>query len=201
MTSKFESLLDEHSERLSRLSSPWKRFVQRTRSPFSDENHAWGAYAYGYKLAADAVANVCLENYPMRSVLYAPIFYLYRHYIELELKSMWKEHQRRGWIEEEFQNDHKIMPLWNRVKAPLFERDIISEVDEFVRDVGKSFNLLNSIDESSTYSRYPTSGNDEPHEIQFEIGEFIVAMDKIDTFFLGISAMIDQYDDYMSSMM
>jgi hypothetical protein len=130
-------------------------------------------------------------------VLYAPIFFLYRHWIELTLKYIWKDYEDRGWISTKLKYDHKIIPRWKAIKELLVERDIISEEDEFLESVEKSLKLLSSVDESSVYSRYPQSQPGQLHDIHFDLEEFITTVDDIDTLFFGLSAMVDQYDEYV----
>ena len=191
MARSFESLLESHH---SRIPYQWKAFVQRSESPYRDERDAWNSYAHGFKLAADSVAKDCYENYPRRQVLYAPIFFLYRYWLELRLKSIWKGYEHRGWISTELKYDHKILPLWLTVKAVSVERDVISEDDEFVGNVEKSIHLLSSVDALSQYSRYPEGPPGQRHDINFDLEEFITAIDDIETVFFGLSAMVDQYD-------
>lgn len=196
--SSFETLLELHSEA---LPSRWRSFARRRIPAYSDEHLAWGAYAYGFKLAADAVAKDCYESRVDRHILYAPIFYLYRHYIELELKSFYKEFFNRGWISVDFEKSHNIHKLWHRVKLAAIDKSVLSSDDKFVEHVEKSFNLITSVDKSSMHSRYPVDSNGNVHEIEFDIEQFIIEMDNIETIFFGLSAMIDQYDEYMSDMM
>jgi hypothetical protein len=97
-------------------------------------------------------------------------------------------------ISTELRYDHKILPLWLTAKAVSVERDIISEDDEFLENVEKSIHLLSSVDALSQYSRYPEGPPGQLHDIHFDLEEFIVAIDDIETVFFGLSAMVDQYD-------
>lgn len=194
-SSTFDILLERHRRD---VSPNWQRFVERDHATELAVQSAWASYAYGFKLAADAVAKEAYESFRYNETLCAPLFFLYRHWIELELKSLWNDLKDRDWIESDFEKDHGIVRLWRVITTSLIHQKILQKDDGFLVNVGKSIELINSADPTSTYSRYPQQKSEEIHKIAFDIEEFILAIDDIDTFFFGLAAMIDQHDDLNS---
>jgi hypothetical protein len=104
-------------------------------------------YADGYLLAADRIVE-SLKGLPSEDALIYPIFYLYRHHIELELKgaiSLFLNWLYRGTPEERTKEVeeltqpqlHGIHTLWNKLKrlAP-------KELDEMGTETTEAFQSL-----------------------------------------------------------
>ena len=121
----FDDLILEIEKKHSRILAPkWRKFARRS-SPFHrEERKAWGAYSYGFKLAADLIAQTCLDPREDKEILHAPMFYLYRHALELELKTTWKDLRQRGWLDSDFETSHNIVKLWNEIKIPLVKKGV-----------------------------------------------------------------------------
>jgi hypothetical protein len=193
MPSRYKQILDANS---AETPQRWKRFAQRI-PPMYGEGAAWGALANGYKKAADIVAKEYVENIRYSDTLWQPILFLYRHWVELELKALWKKYFSFGALDSEPPEHHSLSPLWHKIREISSSLGILDKEEEFVVRVERSINLFNSIDSVSTHSRYPVV-NGAYHSLGISgIEALICAVDDIDTLFYGLGVMIDQsYDPF-----
>lgn len=191
MSSAYDHILEKNSARIPR---PWRSFAKRDASAYGAEVTAWKALAYGYKNAADMLAKECYNAGHREDILASPIFFLFRHYVELEMKATWKELFLRDWLDREPpQNEHRISILWRTIRDVCTSRGILCDDEDFVVCVDKSLYLINQIDSRSTHSRYP-SVRGKYHEIGIDLEGLICAIDDIDTLLFGLSIMIDEAD-------
>ena len=100
----------------------WKSNACISRSGYSIVH-----YIDGYRKAADALAHKVVESGCDQDILVYPIAFLYRQYIELQLKHIIKE--SRGLLSEGsgFPEHHKIRDLWHVANGLM--KKIIKEVD------------------------------------------------------------------------
>ena len=137
----------------------------------------WYLLAKAYKNAADQIIVGLPEALLLgqHSVYIAgPVMFLYRHYLELELKAIWLELQDLGHMlnlldlrEQTMPGNsskpHSLLPVWYSVKNLLFEIDKEVSTDEIGRvEAGKIYDAMeerikefNRIDERSMNFRYP----------------------------------------------
>jgi hypothetical protein len=110
--------------------------------------------ALGYKSAADRLVDIAINERASIDYLVYPIGYLYRHYIELRLKTI---------IESAIQiwrDGHKLEDLWREVKPIIgnssqwFDDQELEAVEEKIKEFVK-------IDPSSDAFRYSTNMNGE----------------------------------------
>jgi hypothetical protein len=193
MSSRYERILAANS-----ADTPhrWQSFAERSDPIYGAATTMWGALAHGYKAAADLVAKECCDDNGCRDTLHPPAFFLFRHYIELTLKYIWKEYFSRGWLDFKPPDDHhRLLPLWQRIRRVSEAIGLFSAGDEFVTRVERSIALFAALDNRSTHSRYPTVGG-KYHSFHIGIEQLIRAVDDIDTVFFGLRAMVDAYDGY-----
>ena len=115
-------------------------------------------YAIGYKRAADMlIERVHEEQIPLDiNTLVFPIVFLYRHYLELRLKSIIKEgYAIEGKAVPEKHMHHDLSNLWNKANELRIKSGVeIEKKDQsFVRS---RLDELSEIDPSSQAFRYPT---------------------------------------------
>jgi hypothetical protein len=90
-------------------------------------------YIDGYKTAADILSENVVENGTNQDILVYPIAFLYRQYIELQLKHLIKESRILLLAEEQgFPEHHKIQNLWV-ITRNLIE-EIISTIDSSINE-------------------------------------------------------------------
>jgi len=115
-----------------------------------DETHL---YAYGYKRAAEVLAeHVMINRMDLNSLVY-PILYLYRQCIELQLKSLIRNGSMLLDSPRCAPNTHNLRTLWTQCKevlSAIFDDDqsSISEIETVVLQ-------LSEVDPHSQAFRYP----------------------------------------------
>lgn len=111
-------------------------------------------YIVGYKEAGDSLVNTVADRSGTADSLIFPIVFLYRHYIELRLKSLLHDGLRLLDREYKQKSEHQLSKLWPKV------RDILVELwpDENKGDLAALDSLINQfeqVDPRSTTFRYP----------------------------------------------
>lgn len=114
----------------------------------------WGMLADSYFEAADSLASLTLLPYatdrPSPNEVLAPILFLYRHWLELELKAVLHvAHDYDG--EGAPSKGHQLLPLWERARGYM-EGRWPSQAYGFLE---KNVRLLDTVDEKSMAFRYP----------------------------------------------
>jgi hypothetical protein len=111
-----------------------------------EEQHIWG-----FKEAADALVEFAVSGrrFAWPAPLFCPILFLYRHYLEINLK-YWTQKLTR----KPARHGHNLMVLWDVLKQRILEvcktaaeRELLQEVEDVVR-------TFHQYDESSEESRY-----------------------------------------------
>lgn len=121
-----------------------------------------GLYIDGYRKAADDLAHKVVESSRDQDILVYPIVFLYRQYIELQLKRIIRESKILLYQGNDFPQHHRIRDLWNDAKGLM--RNIIKKVDSSAKDyiTKKDVDLIDKIisdfvevDPDSFSFRYP----------------------------------------------
>ena len=111
----------------------------------------WLEFARGYKEAADHLASTI--NQTGTNVVSAPMMFLYRHYLELHLKSLLKDAGEALDEQQPIPPRHYLLNLWGRVRTlllrmrPNAESELV-RADDLIRQ-------LDSWDATSFAFRYP----------------------------------------------
>lgn len=119
----------------------------------------WENYAGSYKDAADhLVGNI--ERYEVDSLVY-PIMFLYRHHLELQLKSLLRNLCLFHGLERTFpKKKHDLVELWCRVR-PLME-EICPQDTEDNDHIEARIKEFSQIDPVSESFRYPEDKGKKP---------------------------------------
>lgn len=158
-------------------------------------------YAEGYKQAGRAlVEEIGLRRGTVDFLVY-PIVYLYRHYLELSMKSLIESGNRLLDIDEDFMDLHDLLALWKecrrileQIEPPATKADL-DAVEEKVKQ-------LHRVDRDSMPFRYPKGKakknqarpNLLPPKFQrFNIRHFAEQMEQVAGFFSGAGEMIAVY--------
>lgn len=129
-----------------------------TQALLYDWGHSFSLYAEGYKKAADIIVQRIQETGWDQDYLVFPVCFLYRHYLELQLKHL--IHLGRQLVEGRsgFPQGHNIKKLWAECR-PLLEKAFPGTEKEYLDPVEDSINEFDSIDRSSEEFRYPQDRN------------------------------------------
>lgn len=123
-------------------------------------------YAKGYKDAADFIVNGAIEGHRSYTFnvpyLVFPVVFLYRQYIELQLKAIILVGIRLKGNKHGFPKHHRIDEIWKHAR-PYIEyvspKDLHDELDA----LGECINEFSALDPEGMAFRYPVDHEGKPH--------------------------------------
>jgi len=116
----------------------------------------WAAYAEGYKKAADILVQRVQDTASDQDFLVYPVCFLYRHYLELRLKSLIMVGQQLRRKNLQFPKHHEVWKLWRESRAVLEQtwpdgpKIDLDNVEACIREFA-------DVDRSSITFRYPSA--------------------------------------------
>jgi len=173
---------------------------------WGDASHQYVLYMDGYKTAADELVQCLLasETVGRRDTHIFPILFLYRQFIELELKWIFlvysdadtsaKKKLIRG------KRAHDLINLWEKAKPIVLEGATLQEDVVIVEDYIMQFHEL---DKSSSSFRYPINKNLEQildSQRRINLPNLRQRMDELYHFFNGLDVMLSNIRDYRQDM-
>ncbi len=171
-----------------------------------------GLYIEGYRKAADKLVQDVVETGSSQDTLVFPISFLYRQYIELQLKHIIKESRILLNEGASFPTHHKINDLWNTANSLMAK--IIKNYDETIKDyitkddVGKIKSIITEfvkVDPDSSSFRYPEDkkGNRTLQGIEYINlrklhDQMKILKEKLDKYYLCVSILRDFQNEMRS---
>ena len=155
----------------------------------------WYTYALAYKDAADSLASLVDVPEGPLSRLAVPMMFLYRHHVELHLKSLLSDAGELLDDPQSIPPAHYLLTLWKRVRALLLKISSNSDGAWFVRADG-IVEALDAIDPGSFAFRYPVDKPGAPSiagGLEVDPTNVRVVIDELHTLLDGASALIDVY--------
>jgi len=142
-------------------------FENFTQNAYIDEHSDanWAAYIYGYKMAADILVNHLQSNKIDLNFLIFPIAFLYRQYLELQLKQIIKDGNLLLDHKPDFPKEHRLDKLWEQARVlitEVFSGEISTEYTNSLDIVEKQILEFSEFDKYSTAFRYPTDKSNNP---------------------------------------
>ncbi|RFS21842.1 hypothetical protein DVR12_14395 [Chitinophaga silvatica] len=165
--------------------------------------NTWESYAYGYKLAAEALALKVLQEDNYRDKLIFPIIFLYRHYIELRLKEIIEYGSSLIDKPKKFPKTHALSHLWKDAKIIIIEIWPGSPEERFT-EIERAIEAISEIDRQSDAFRYPVdkSGGPSLENITvINLTNFVEIITPIVEILEGIVCGISSYRDDKYDMM
>lgn len=163
----------------------------------------WYSFASGYKSAADVLADR-IERDPWReSRIAAPMLFLYRHSIELHLKSLLVDAGELLDEPQEIPPLHYLQQLWGRVRELLLRIDPDSAGEWFKR-ADQIICDFDALDQGSFACRYPVNKANSPSlppEFRIEAGIVRQMIAELGILLEGASAQIDVYMGFKHEML
>lgn len=154
----------------------------------------WYIYSEGYKRAGDILVEYATTNGIDQDILVYPVCFLYRQYIELQLKELIRDGKKLLEVSEKNDNrkNHDIDASWKKF------REIVDAIwpDSLSADLDWIENIIHQfskIDPKSFTFRYPTDQKDVPINLnikQISLINISEIMTNISFFFEGASAAI-----------
>ena len=114
----------------------------------------WTLYATGYREAADLLVRHIEERGALQDMLVYPILFLYRQYLELEIKDLIRQGRRLQDIPGDFPQHHDIAGLW-RICHQLLSEIAPNDSVEELREIDRLIEDFSAVDPSSIAFRYP----------------------------------------------
>lgn len=163
---------------------------------------AWTLYASGYGEAADLLVRHIEEHGAGQDMLVYPILFLYRQYLELEIKDLIRQGRRLQDIPGGFPKHHDIAGLWRTCHQLLSEIAPDDSVEE-LKQIDRLIEEFAAVDPSSMAFRYPEDkkGNDSlPGITHINLRNVREVMTAISNLLTGASCQIDEYLSIKSEM-
>ena len=154
----------------------------------------WHRYALSYKNGADALAEVIEADDVQRHFLALSALFLYRHYIELHLKSLLVDAGELLDEPQEIPPKHYILTLWRRVRALLLKVD--PRDSPWLTRAGDIITQFDALDPTSYAFRYPVDPSGKPSlpaGVQVEIPSIAGIIEELHILLEGASTQIDVY--------
>lgn len=168
-------------------------------------NDTIGLYIEGYREAADKLVHDVVDSGTNQDILVFPISFLYRHYIELQLKHIIRE--SRIFLEEgaSFPEHHRIDDLWNTANSLMARiitvhdksiNDYITKVD--IQAIKTIITEFARVDPESFSFRYPKDKKGARNLVGIQYinlrklqGQMEVLKEKLDKYYLCVSILRD----------
>lgn len=151
----------------------------------------WELYTIGYKEAADNLSRNIMQSGTDQDTLIYPIVFLYRHYLELVLKSIIMRIQLLNDEKLKIPSHHKLEPLWSDCKKAIKNILKREDIKYDIKPVNDAIIQFSGIDNKSMTFRYPVSKELEsliPSDLKYiNIRNLFEIMQKISNFFEIIS--------------
>jgi hypothetical protein len=159
-------------------------------------NDHMGTYIRGYKRAGDLLVNHVKETHTNQDILVYPIVFLYRQYIELQLKEIIRDGFRLLDINQGIPTHHNIDKLWKHCLGII--KKIWPAQTKEVADIGDYITQFSDIDPGSYAFRYPTNKDGSlpfPNLKYINLRNLSDIMEKISSLLNGVSSSIAVYLD------
>jgi hypothetical protein len=158
----------------------------------------WNLYVAGYFQAARALLEGPPDKFFLTFAIY-PVVFLYRHYLELELKGLMIATARLlNKPRPEFEDDHDLLRLWEKFKNMLpAEHYALREAP----NIQRLLKQIHGVDPKSMNLRYGLAKRLQspslPPAIEFDVNTFRNTMDKLKAQLGILETIIDlgQADD------
>lgn len=178
-------------DRLLRPSDEWDRAVEFTTHPISRDVHIWS----GYMRAAAALIEECERDSIDRHFLVYPIFFNYRHGLELAMKWIIDRYGRYADVSlTEKERDHDLLGLWTLCKKVIVVVGSGREGDETLRVVEQIIKDFHDLDKSAMAFRYSTTKKGTTiklPDISIDLDNVRNVMEAVDNYFSGLDGQLD----------
>ncbi len=159
----------------------------------------FSGYIRGYELAAQTLVKQAItsRNISVLDTTFYPICFLYRQYIELQLKWLfigYSERSKHEKIEILHRLNHDLNSIWAEIKPMLLEHTSDSE-KESVENAESYILQFHRIDKSSFAFRYPITKQLDSTlggEHRYNLKNLFQRMKELHSFFAGCAGKLDE---------
>jgi hypothetical protein len=160
------------NDSLLNMEIPWPKKGDRLFTSDGDSSYlvrtqageSWESYVHAYRMAAEMLVERTHEPLALNWLIF-PILYLYRHYLELRLKSLiWDGDALDGVPPTQLDREHGLIALWHksRLKIEEWQKDCPKDDLDAVEATILEFD---AIDPKSQAARYPKDRAGSPSGI------------------------------------
>lgn len=162
----------------------------------------WSSYVEGYRLAGDAIVERVTSTRSYQDFLVYPALFLYRQYLELELKGIIRDARRLLDEPGGMPKGHKIQGLWDAC-SPLVRRIFPNDSPCQLTQLGRLIREFATHDVDAQAFRYPVDvkGNATLADLdRINLRNASDVMGKMSILLGGVSAALDEYLTYKLEM-
>lgn len=178
-----------------------------SRIGWGHASHQYVLYMHGYKIGADELVQDAMASKSVERLdtLIFPILFLYRQFIELELKWIFLVYSdARRSVKKSVIGDigHNLIKLWKKTKPILLE-DVTPKECQDVDIVEDYIEQFHKLDETSFSFRYPVTKNLDQilnSERRINLSNLRQRMDELYHFFNGADGKLSSIRDYRRDM-
>jgi len=148
----------------------------------------WQTYVSAYKMAADMLGQRTHEGRQINWLIF-PIWYLYRHHLELNLKSLIWDGDALARAPQRSILEHKLMPLWEYCLEQILKWQKPFPKEQ-LDAVAATLQQFDEIDPDSQAARYATTTKGAPSGLlgkEINVKSFVEATQKTLTFLSAVS--------------
>jgi hypothetical protein len=171
----------------------------------------WHQYITGYKRAGDILITHAKDTMSNQDYIVLPVVFLYRQYLELQLKQLIRDGRALLDQSPEFPKTHDLGKLWNecsQVLSQVFLEDTDDETSTEIRDdslaIRECIEQFASIDPTSMAFRYPVGKEGEvllPDDARvINLSNLADVINKIANYLDGAATGISVYLDTKQEM-
>lgn len=154
----------------------------------------WGLYASGYK-EADLLVQHVEKLGSGQDLLVYPVLFLYRQYLELQIKDLIRQGHRLKNIGNDFPKHHHIGNLWevcHKLLSEISPGDSVAELKEIARLIAE----FSAVDPGSIGFRYPQDKDGNPSLLgitHINLRNVRDVIGKISIILMGADAQLGEY--------
>lgn len=190
MESESEFKWPHRGDRLLRAEKDWHRAVTFSEHEIARHAHIWS----GYMQAGALLVEQCQSTeWTLRHGLIYPIFFCYRHGLELAIKWIIQRYGRYADVPDEDYTHHDLWQLWKVCKKIIIDvgsdgdMESLMAVEQVVKDFHDldkgSFSFRYSTDKKGALIRLP--------DVAFDLTNIKDVMEAVDNLFSGADGQLD----------
>jgi hypothetical protein len=156
----------------------------------------WDTYAEGYRKAGDILVEYIRDSKRDQDYLVYPIAFLYRQYLELRLKELWRVSSAMLESGSDPLTGHDLMQLWHQVRPNIEQEWLGHGIKSDLSAIEERLEEIFSVDPVSQAFRYPeyrSGATTLPGMREINLGQLQTVMQAISNILDGISYAIGEY--------
>jgi hypothetical protein len=157
----------------------------------------WGPYVAGYRRSADLLVEHVRDTHTNHDILVYPIVFLYRQFLELQLKQLIIKGYQLLDIRQGFPKHHELDKIWPECKSVL-NKVWPGKIANQLKIIEDCIDSLSKIDPESFSFRYPVDKEDNPSLpgiTHINLGGLAKTMDEVASLLEAASTGISVYLD------